>query len=409
MKRHIVMLALCMAGSLHAASSSITEPSDYTPFGIVGIGINFPPEPAPTAALALWGNIAARGIQPLTDDAGKLLADGKIQLLDCSKNPAVVTDTILAGSPVQVFLPNGKLCFLTYAINDAGDGVKYVVQRPSGVQREFEPAEGDTNARISPDGRRLVIFDSGNLNLYDLDAPADQAPVLLSPGGTIPRAVAFHEQHMDNDRQLLRVAILGYNRKVQLWDNGVLTQVMSADHPTGVSHNVTHAYYGVTFSPGGDLYVTGNNVIWKYDCKQKETKTLGAYSANETSRAIMSPIASALNRSGAIMAIADPIWGLLFYYLSTQANIGSKVGGGVGLGGTGVKIVSFDTCEDGDNRYVQSFSGRDNKSLDSVVQLYTQLTPDLPPQQFEEDEDSRVIKVAKQRAEPAPGHGCVTQ
>ena len=372
-------------GAAVARSEMRDASQDKTPFVFPDAPIPLPVAPDNTSqwtvALALCGNAIARGIGPKVNyETGTVEADGEIQLLECSGNAVTVTDTVTMQCPLQVVLSNeGKLGFLasTFASN-AGALTNYTVQTFSGERIVFppQPHVSGNIASIDDEARWMVSSNDGDLSLYDLTKPADQTPVSLSRGKNF-RIFAF----ADNGDSLPKVAMANYD-EVQLWDNGTLTSII-AGQPTDVPHNVTYAYYGVTFSPDGErAYVTGNDFVWEYDCDQKETKALKAYTANEDSGGVLRGIASALNRSGKFMLIADPVWGLLCYDMSTGEVMGSLVkGAGIGFGWQAT-ILSFDTHEGGEKRFVQTSNYIDTYS-DSVVQFVTKLTQIVPRVQEE--------------------------
>lgn len=328
-------------------------------------------QPVSVASSGKLVALALKGM-PL-DSEGSVWSPGAIQEYDCaSLEPKHLSTTALPNqSPIQVtYTKEGVLCWLTY-----NNGKTYQVRLSDGTFVDVPMiTDGIHNATIDSEAQWLVsqqYSESQKMQtflLYDLNNP-DAAPTLL---GTTPTQT--YSVSLMGGSPTPSVAMVSLFRAL-IWKDAQLKQIIATgipdEMPVKVPSTVGYAYNNAVFSPDGKYaYVVANNIVLRYEIA---TGTLNVF--NFTSNVTTQPKGrlSAIDTTGNMLAISDPVEGVLVMDTETMQVMGSPmklVGISPEVADSGALAMNFGT----DNNLVLSYPENDQ-----LYKLNVSLTPVKAP------------------------------
>lgn len=442
MKKHIVMLAFCMAGSLHAAADEKTgaefvgEPQVWfaqrkngafkviSYFShekekiekLIGPEIRLKSEasgkPATldkmigsasvtavllaqlpkadenrfTKAFAIHKGIVARALQ-----SGATMNGGIVEQIDWQQG--VVAEANPATYPMHVSYDcDGNLCVVA-----AGPQMNsYIVSRQQGqVCVPVDPIMFCSSSAINRSARWLVEFNGvenygpglARVKLHDLDTPGHNEVLYEAPSGPPNATFGFAFSGKPDSPSVALVSL----QEAMLWHKGEKRVIARNDYYTDMPLNEIVVFSRCTFSPDGRyLYISSNNFVWRYD-NDNEKHVLDSYRYCDRYTNIRDVIGGArdiaVTPSGELLAVSDPcVSGVSLFETSNMQLV------------CNFPEANFELIGFGDDGKFLS-SGYGAVSADSVWQITVQ----------NEKEDAKP-EGATVVAQPAPSSGrCITQ
>ena len=392
MKKHVVMSFLVWAHTFYAASESagflsrlfgfrradagatelIAVPKKVTPCvdGAEMCRIMRSVEYGQPTSIASSGTLVALALKgmPLLPD-GSVWSPAAIQEYDCSsREPKHLSTTPLTKqTPIQVtYTKEGALCWLTY-----NNGKTYQVRRPDEAFVDVPMIiDGLHSATIDSEAQWLVSQQYSESQakqtflLYDLNNP-DNAPTQLYNA-----QAGVYSISLLGGSSAPNVTIVSAKNAV-ICKGSEVTQIIATgipnEMPVSVPSNVGYAYNNAVFSPDGKyVYVVANNIVLRYEI---ETGALDV--SNFTLNITTQPQGrlSAIDATGSMLAISDPVAGVLVMDTETMQVMGSRmklVGNSSQVSGPGAVAMNFGT----DKNLVLSYPEND--------QFYKLIISDVP-------------------------------